>query len=267
MKLKGEMITLYQRILKENQRLQRKIEDIQSLLSSYPQGKLICCHHQNHCKWYHSNGHQKTYIPKSNRILAEQLAAKKYLSAILSSLLHEKKALDFYLRHHANDSEQEKQFFQDNSGYQELLSPYFQPLSQELSKWMQEDYDRNRKYPEFLIHKTISGQFVRSKSEAMIASFLNHHQIPFRYECALSLDHMIFYPDFTIRHPVTGEFYYWEHFGKADDPSYIKNMCNKLQIYASNGIIPSVQLITTYETREHPLSTEIIEKTIEHYFL
>ena len=52
-----------------------------------------------------------------------------------------------------------------------------------------------------------------------------------------------------------------------DDPAYAKATSAKLGIYIANGIIPSIQLITTYETREHPLSTEEVEKIIEHYFL
>lgn len=51
-----------------------------------------------------------------------------------------------------------------------------------------------------------------------------------------------------------------------DNPSYCQNASFKLQQYSLNGIIPSVQLITTYETGKHPLNPEIIEKIIEHYF-
>ena len=74
-------------------------------------------------------------------------------------------------------------------------------------------------------------------------------------------------PDFTIRHPKTGEFYYWEHFGLMDDPAYSKNAYSKLQFYASCNIIPSIQLITTFETKDIPLSSEMIESLIEYYFL
>jgi len=92
------------------------------------------------------------------------------------------------------------------------------------------------------------------------------HKIPFRYECALNLGGITLYPDFTLRHPQTGEFYYWEHFGLMDDEVYSANTSSKLQLYTSCGIIPGIQLITTYETKEYPLSTETIEKTIDYYF-
>lgn len=240
---------------------------MQKQIKNYPPGKLICSHQKNYCKWYQSDGHIRNYIPKSNRQLAEQLAAKKYLSAVLADLSHEKMALDLYLKHHRTDSPKVTQLLNELPAYQELLSPYFKPLSQELSDWMTSPYETNPKYPENLIHKTASGRFVRSKSEAMIDFFLYTNHIPFRYECALTLDNITFYPDFTIRHPQTGEFFYWEHFGLMDDPTYSKNVFSKLQLYTSHGIIPSIQLITTYETQQKPLSTVFIQRTIEYYFL
>lgn len=191
---------------------------------------------------------------------------KKYLSLVLEDLSHEKKAMEFYLNHHFPDSGKAEKLLTNIPGYQELLTPFFSPKSKELADWMTSSYEHNTKYPEQLIHKTASGNFVRSKSEAMIDMFLYTNQIPFRYECALQLDDTTIYPDFTIRHPESGELYYWEHFGRMDDPLYSKNVFPKLQLYTSHGIIPSIHLITTYETKENPLSSEVIEKIIEHYF-
>ena len=91
-------------------------------------------------------------------------------------------------------------------------------------------------------------------------------QFTFRYECALQLDQIIIYPDFTIKHPRTSELFYWEHFGLMDNPSYAQNVPNKLRTYISNGIIPGINLITTYETQANPLSVEAIQKLVEYYF-
>ena len=96
---------------------------------------------------------------------------------------------------------------------------------------------------------------------------LTQNNIPFRYECALQLGETTIYPDFTIRHPRTGETYYWEHFGMMDNPAYRKSASLKLQNYISNGIIPTIQLITTYETKEKQLDLDIIEKIVKEYFL
>ena len=108
---------------------------------------------------------------------------------------------------------------------------------------------------------------VRSKSEALIDTVLYINKIPFRYECALKLDETTIYPDFTIRHPRTGKLYYWEHFGRMDDPNYRRKVFAKQQLYADHNIIPSIQLISTYETREQPLNMEFVENLIHYYFL
>ena len=100
----------------------------------------------------------------------------------------------------------------------------------------------------------------------MIDMFLFQKKIPYHYEELLVLGGIRMYPDFTIRHPKTGEFFYWEHFGMVDDPVYYQKMVAKMRTYITHGICPSVQLIMTYETQACPLSLEMIEKTIGFYF-
>ena len=51
---------------------------------------------------------------------------------------------------------------------QKLLSGVYVPLKQELDEWVNASYTNNPKEPQKLIHKTIPGILVRSKSEALI---------------------------------------------------------------------------------------------------
>lgn len=257
---------VYERIKHEYDILCDRIRRIQQELQALPPGKLICCHQPNTTKWYLSNGHQRIYIPKSNRPLAEQLAKKKYLSLLLEDLENEKTALSYYLRHHSPTGKSE-QLLTTPSEYRQLLIPYFTPSSQELTDWMNSSYDKNTNHPENLIYKGVANTYLRSKSEVLIDMLLRSHNIPFRYECALPLGKTLIYPDFTIRHPHSGDFYYWEHFGMMDNPTYIEKTMSKLSLYASHGITPGIQLITTYETKNNPLTPELIEKYIEYHFI
>lgn len=194
------------------------------------------------------------------------MAHKKYLSLRLNDLQTEVSALDAYLTRHTTTSSAE-QLLSESPEYSKLLSSHFTPLSKELSDWKNKSYKQNQAYPEQKIHKTLSDNLVRSKSEAMIDNFLYQHQIPFHYEECLTLGEQEIYPDFTIRHPKTGETILWEHFGLMNNSHYQMNVCSKLQLYMTYGIIPSIHLITTYETKEYPLSSEMIEQIIEYYFL
>lgn len=258
---------IYEKILDESRRLEQQIDLLQSQLQSFPEGKLICSLNGSRIKWRCSDGHNSIYIPKENRQFAEQLAHKKYLSLQLKNMAQEKKAIDFYLRHHDSNALQTEAEFLNSPGYKELLSPIFTPLSQELQDWLNEPYERNTKHPENLTIEAHSGNYVRSKSEMLIDMFLFKNNIPFRYECPLELGDIIIYPDFTIRHPKTGQLFYWENFGMMDNPNYSKHVLNKLQLYISNGIIPSIQLITTFETKKSPLTAENVERTVQQYFL
>ena len=262
-----EHLTIYERMLNESRRLEEKIQSITKQLSAFPSGKLYCTHTGKYVKWHVTDGKHQEYIPKKNRKFAEQLAQKKYLLLLKEDLENEKRAIDFYLRHHKKDVGKAEKLLTEELAYQELLQSKFQPLSKELSEWQKQEFESNPYYPEKLIHRTASGRLVRSKSEAIIDMFLSLNNIPFHYEEKLVLGGITLFPDFTIRHPQTGETFYWEHFGRMDDPEYIRKTASKIQRYSLHGIIPGIKLITTYETEDAPLSTEMVEKIIEYYFL
>lgn len=254
---------IYQQVLVEHKRLAHQITLIQQELDRMPEGHLLCAKNGEYYKYYQSDGHRQIYIPKSNFDLIQILARKKYLSLQLKECKQKIAALQLYLDASETFS---KTSLLHTEPYSSLLSEYYSVTSHALDEWMREDYPANMKYQEQLIHKTVSGHLVRSKSEALIAMVLYNHKIPFRYEASLQLGDATIYPDFTIRHPKTGEYFYWEHFGMMDDSNYSKNTFSKLQYYSCFGIVPSIQLITTYETTKHPLDILLVEKLVEQYF-
>lgn len=258
---------IYEQMLKEKKKIEQKIKSTQAQLEKLPEGQIYCSSSGKYTKWFLSDGQEQIYLPKKQRYLAEQLALKKYLTIQLKNLQHEKSAIDFYLRHHDKNANQKEISIFNSPAYKELLSPFFKPLTQELVEWTTSPYEKSDKHPEALKHKAVSGTYVRSKSEEMIDMVLYKNKIPFRYECALRFGEILLYPDFTIRHPKTGQTYYWEHFGLMDDANYSKTAFSKLQTYTSHGIIPTIHLITTYETKEHPLNIETVEEIVKQYFL
>ncbi len=81
----------------------------------------------------------------------------------------------------------------------------------------------------------------------------------------MTLGGVVFYPDFTVRHPVTGETFYWEHVGRPDDSVYRASFLDKLNLYIAHGIIPEQNLILTWETGNHPLSSAEVEQKIQQF--
>ncbi len=162
------------------------------------------------------------------------------------------------------------QLLSDSSPYAELLTGYsknFQSNVLTTETWKNESFQTNPAHPEHLLHKSLSGEKLRSKSEVIIANALFMNHIPYRYECELNLGEVSLYPDFTILHPVTHELYYWEHFGLMHNPDYRNNTSQKLKLYIENRIYPSEHLITTFESDTLPLDSERIQHLIEQFFL
>ena len=255
---------IYNQMIREYQYLCKKIASVEAQLAELPPGTISCKKNGKHYQWIHVLNNQKLYLPKNERPLAEQLALKRYLSKSLQDLNREKKAILSFLKHYPATKNTDILFtkFPELKNLLQSYSFSANPAAQ----WVSEPYPQNPHHPEHLIHECISGNKVRSKSESIIDSFLFLNKIPYRYECQLILGSTILYPDFTILHPETNKIYYWEHFGRMDDPAYARKTANKLQLYISHQIIPSLQLITTYETPEAPLSSSLVEATIAHYF-
>ena len=196
---------------------------------------------------------------------------------MLAETEEELSLLNFYIKSHekkdsaANHSKPltSSDLLAESSPYYPLLQGYFakDKLPVSMQKWCAESYETNSSHPENLIHTTLAGHKVRSKSEVIIANLLYTNHIPYRYEAALALNELTVYPDFTILHPTTQQFFYWEHFGMMDKNNYCDAACNKLKSYCYNGIFPSMQLITTYETGKVPIRSEQVQQIITQYFL
>lgn len=257
----------YNQALNEHSSLLSHQKQLQESLKELPQGKLFCTRNQKRFKWYVTDETGTHYLPKSKRALAEKLAYKKYLSIQLKDIHTELCAIQCYLSHHHPDYEHANHMFCPDSGYAELLSPFFSSAPPDVEQWENAPFKSNQSHPENLIHPTNLGFSVRSKSEAMIAMALHINQIPFRYECALDLNGKEIYPDFTILHPLSGKILYWEHFGLIDTPDYQNNYIMKMRQYLSNEIYPSVNLITTYETDSAPLTFEKLERVLIDFSL
>lgn len=259
---------------KEQRQLADKISMLKKELSVLPEGDLICTKNGKYTKWYRSNGSSPIYISKKDRRTAEQLARRKYDLMQLKEASQEKEAIDRYLEEYEKRVEASQKLSEDISRCHSLLAPgsgdislYKETAYEQLQKWQSEAYEQNPRYPENLIHRTLAGHFVRSKSEVIIANALYQYRIPYRYECALYCDEATLFPDFTIFHPEVCKLYYWEHFGMMDKPSYVDHVCNKLRIYAQQKIIPTVNLITTYETAAYPLDSGKVDSIIREMFL
>ena len=67
---------LYQRMMKEKQKVEDRINDLQSQIDVLPSGTFFCTRNNKYYKWYYTDKCKTKYI-KSERKLAEQLVKTK----------------------------------------------------------------------------------------------------------------------------------------------------------------------------------------------
>lgn len=234
-----------------------QMRSICRLYASFPKEKLNCVLNGKYFKYYQTDGHTNTYISKHNQDTAVLLAAKEYYERLETKLNHIQKMIEYYERHIEKDQASIDILFTQDSGYRPLLESILD--TKDFSSWAREDYPTNPYQPENKKFRTLTGIYVRSKSEKIIADTLTAYQIPYRYEAALYLDYTI-YPDFTLRHPETGDNYYYEHFGMVDNSDYRRKMLDKIDMYMRHGIF---DLLYTIETKDRPITVEQIDFALQ----
>ena len=87
---------------------------------------------------------------------------------------------------------------------------------------------------------------VRTKSELIIANFLEENNINYMYEQRFLLGSHAVYPDFLLEndHNFMKPL---EHLGMIGDKEYDKTAQKKIMEYTQNGYFPSRDVIYTYE--------------------
>ena len=236
----------------------------------------------------------KQYISSKDVVLIRSLAVKSFFRNCRKDNEREMKAIHSYLHWHREESGAAERLLKSDTfrklikeGFAEFPStpgtnefncdfwefctsfPVYSPriLPDAIKKWQEAPYQQLDEYTERKNIKSISGLYVRSKTEAVIAGELYRHDIPFRYECALPVNTAVYYPDFLLLDPETGSLIPWEHFGMMDNPAYCTRALTKIRNYIEAGYIPGQNLILTFETSERPLDFSLVTSIIEHYFI
>ena len=186
--------------------INKELEKIRKVEKKFPQGELQCFKNENRYKWKIKEENGLRYLPKTERNQAEILALKKYYECKKKELESEVAGWKAYLRK-TDKIKISSEYLLNHPEYGRLLAKNFRPLNRELERWQEEAYEKSTKHPEDLLVQGTHGKMLRSKSEAIIDRMLFQNKIPFHYEEKLVLDGIVLYPDFVIRHPITGQYF------------------------------------------------------------
>lgn len=111
------------------------------------------------------------------------------------------------------------------------------------------------------IHRTDRGDFVRSKSELVIANVLNALGLDYRYEEKIvgRVTGGKMLPDFVF---ITSrdELIVWEHLGMLDKPEYRERWGVKRQWYEDNDFVQGVNFFVSRDQDDGSLDSHVIRK-------
>lgn len=247
----------------QQEMLDAQIKDLTRQIEQLPEGAVTVYSDHGYRRIQGVINGRRCHFKQADLPLVHDLLLRKYLSKKKDELVHAKTVLKAALSFEDHYLGLAEKFLMENPMRAEILKDQFLIQDLSLRTWAEAPDQCAGPYQEERTEETLFGLLVRSKAEVMIATYLYENGIPFRYEEPLWLNGKMFCPDFTIRDPKTGTFYWYEHFGKMDDPKYVRDNIPKLITYSDNGIIPSVNLILTFETKKNKLSFPQIRSAIE----
>ncbi|WP_034442166.1 hypothetical protein [Butyrivibrio sp. AE2032] len=235
-----------------------------------PDGRVKVKRQGKYVYFYITEENRKERIAKkSDQEILEKLLQKNYLEQVLEVSKKEIAVLDLVLKKYPILVAEEIYGSLDDDR-KKYIKPIVPTDEQFIERWQNEPYTPKPISDDVPKYKTKRGEWVRSKSEALIADRLFAAGIPYKYECPLTFkvdDRLVtIHPDFTILRVSDRKILYLEHCGKMGDPEYVEEMVNRVNDYIKGGIYQGDRLFFTFETSKTPLDLEVLDKMIEKNF-
>ncbi len=239
---------------------------LQEYLKTAPKEKLRTRKKGNHYQYYSEKDKKRNYISKKNIEIAKRIARRDYYQKLLPQLLKNIITMHQFITNYQS-VKLEDCFLNLSDARKQLVEPLFIDNETYAAQWQAKNYERKKDIPDGSL-LTQKNEPVRSKSEIIIADLLNLKKVPYHYEYPVKLSNgNTIYPDFFCLNKRTRKEFYWEHFGKMDDPIYSSNMTQRISDYSKIGIIPGENLILTFETARTHLETKVIESLIKSFLM
>ena len=210
----------------------------------------------------------KKYLGRNDQQLIIALANKRHFCKMTDAVERERDQLDRCLKileSGTQISDIDKVYPSLHEGIRKLSGPFSITDDGYVMRWLKKNsYLRNRKQLSGQ-NKTLKGEYVKSKSEVIIADRMTYYGVPYVYEITTAKDAFdeMRYPDFFILNKRTRKEYFWEHLGKMGDPKYAAANQVKMEQFSKQGIIPGKNLIVSFECGDRPLSTEYVDTIIK----
>ena len=250
---------------KEIEQLYQRIKKKRSDYEGLPEGAIRVTSSRGKPQYFfRKEGETKSvYLHEKDKELAGRLVQREYDREALRKLEKMERVIKQFLRNY-NAKEIEELYGNLCEGRKAVVTPLEITDTMYVEKWLKEHLGEQNPYPEQGKYETELGEYVRSKSEKILADTFYKMQVPYRYEAQLCLGpNYNVYPDFMCLNVRKRKTIYWEHLGLLNMDAYASKNHEKLAIYEKNGILLGDALMISFETPDCPLNTAVIRKKIE----
>lgn len=198
------------------------------------------------------------------KALTLRLAQRDYYLKLLRNCEEWKKAFAIFLD--MAPKEKPEEILITNPARRNLIKPLVLSNKEYAKKWQDSSFQGKTLESKENCLLTNRKEYVRSKSEKIIADRLDFFGIPYRYEAPVKLRiggiQKILYPDFTILNINTRKEVILEHFGMLDDKDYADSVSWKINTFILNGYELGHSFLFTQETSTTPLDTRVLDRII-----
>lgn len=207
------------------------------------------------------------YVKKADLAPIKKIVQKQYEERLNKALLANRSRLERFIKNYDYDFV-DKIYQKSAFARKQFISPIIEPIDEYIKDWLESHPGGMNPYDDPPDLETERGEFVRTKSEKILADTFYKLGIPYQYEPEFVLKNgYCKYPDFILLNVIHRKTYYWEHMGLTDEYDYATKNFKKLLVYERNGLVLGDNLILSLETDDMALDMKMVHKKIQDYLL
>ena len=220
----------------------------------------------NQYYWVDKDSGKRVYARADELGMLKKTAQQGYEKAVGKKLSYLRRCLYDFLRKY-DISEIDNVYDEMSKARQKLITPIADTEDILVKKWETAAFE-GLGFMDGSEFYSNNGVRVRSKSELIIANMLEQYGVPYHYEYPLHLKGLgTVHPDFTCLNVRKKREIIWEHFGMMDNIAYANKNVSKIHAYIQNGFFLGKNMIMTFETSQHAISSNIIRNMVEEYMI
>jgi len=251
----------------ELKRLEQEIMQAEKRGEEVPEGSLRVTEIQGKSRYFFRKPGEKKgrYLQAPEMELARNVAQKEYDRKLRKKILEQQAVIKHFIKNY-DENALDNLYQKQCKGRKELILPRIQTNEEFIKSWYEANPGWLNPYDMKESYKTERGEFVRSKSEKILADMFYRMGVPYQYETALLLQGRTVYPDFLLLNVRRKESIYWEHFGKAGEEGYAVKNFQRMAEYERSGYRVGRNLLFSVECPGYPLDVKAVEETI-HWWM